>query len=84
MKTLKWRVHTPSLLKEILNNKGANILHRPVQIFASILSQVAQRASELNDAKLNALMCRLTLYVIADPESPEYDKERAEAIMDAE
>jgi hypothetical protein len=70
---LEWKVNTPSLLQEILNNKGASILHRPLQIFGALLEGVAHRASELNDPELNHLMCRLALYEICDPFSKKYD-----------
>jgi hypothetical protein len=46
-----------------------------MNIFARTLAQVAERASELNDPQLNELMCRLTLYEVADPYSGEYDPE---------
>lgn len=71
-----WRVHTPNLLKEILNNPGTGILYRPLQIFSNLLYDVAQRANELGDDKLNALMLRLTLYEEADPTQQGYNKEK--------
>ena len=77
---LQWICHTPNLLKEILGNKECDILTKPLQIFGGILYQVAERAQELNDPELNALMCRLTLYSQADPESPDYDPELLETL----
>ncbi len=77
-----WRVHTPNLLRELLSNNGAEALTRPVQIFSSLLLQVAARAIELNDPKLNALMCRLALYTIADPQSPDYNPDIANKVME--
>ena len=71
----EWKCHTPRLLEEILNNPGAGILLRPIQLFGIMLASVAQRAAELDDPILNKLMCQLTLYEIADPESKEYNKE---------
>jgi hypothetical protein len=71
---MKWKIHTPNLLKEILSNPTANILERPLNIFGKILYEVAERAAELNDPQLNSLMCRLTLYEQADPEMPSYDQ----------
>ncbi len=62
-----WRCHTPSLLKEILHNPTCAILEKPINIFGKMLAQVADRAIELNDPELNALMMRLTLYMQADP-----------------
>jgi len=80
-KTVYWKVHTHNLLQEILNNPGTGILTQPLIILASILSEVGKRASELNDPQLNALMCRLTIYSIADPASPEYDIETVRKII---
>lgn len=69
-----WKVHTPALLKEILSNPSAQILEKPLMIFSRILGEVADRAGELNDPILNDLMMRLTMYEIADPESPDFDQ----------
>lgn len=81
---LKWRVHTANLLHEILSNQTAWVLHQPMRIFGSILAEVGERAAELNDPKLNALMCRLTIYTCADPKSPDYDPELTRRVMDSE
>lgn len=70
---LKWRCNTPRLFEEILLNPGTSILQQPLIIFRSILVEVAQRAIELNDDKLNLLMLRLTLYDCADPISENYN-----------
>lgn len=83
-KNLVWKVHTPNLLSEILENDQLSILERPIQKFASILEEVSIRCSQLNDPELNKLMCRLTLYSIADPESDCYDKEMIEEILSIE
>lgn len=64
---VQWKVHTASLLKETLNNPGCAVLAQPFNIFGDLLSQVAQRAIELDDPQLNILMLRLTLYEQADP-----------------
>jgi hypothetical protein len=78
---LEWRVCTPALLQEILNNPGCQILLRPLQIFGHILAEVGERASEINDPKLNALMCRLAIYDISDPYNKAYDKELTNEII---
>lgn len=72
---VSWRVNTPALLAEIYkSNPTTSVLRIPLQAFANILAEVADRASELNDPKLNALMCRLALYAVADPyNKEEYD-----------
>lgn len=56
----EWKVHTPNLLKEIADNEWA--MKMPLQIFGALLFQVAQRALELKDNRLNDLMVKLTLY----------------------
>jgi len=78
-KHLPWKCHTPLLLEEILTNDSGGILKKPLQIFGEMLHKVAERALELNDPALNDLMCTLTLYSAADPESPDYDLEMIEA-----
>lgn len=78
---LYWKVCTAALLKEILNNPGTAILSKPLQIFADILYEVGERAAEINDPKLNALMCRLSIYAESDPYNPEYNKELTDQII---
>lgn len=78
---LLWRVNTPGLFQEIVSNPNTAIMLRPLQITGHLLALVAKRASELNDPQLNALMCRLALYEVCDPNSKEYDEELAEETM---
>lgn len=80
-KKVQWRVNTPQLLREVLSNPSASILSKPLNIFGKILAQVGERASELNDPKLNALMCRLSIYEISDPYSENYDAELTNKII---
>jgi len=82
--TLKWQVNTPALLEEILLNKSASALRIPLNIFGKLLAQVGERAAEINDPKLNALMCRLAIYSIADPYSPDYDRRKVESVYSLE
>lgn len=77
----EWKVHTYLLLKEIVNCSGQAILEKPINIFGKLLAAVGERAVELNDPKLNALMCRLTIYTVADPESPDYDPATVREVM---
>jgi|SRR6185312_1863483 len=74
---MKFRVHTVNLLKEVLYNSSEKmgVFKIPFDQFGKRLHEVAERASQLNDPILNALMCDLTLYAVADPESKEHDKE---------
>lgn len=76
-----WKVHTIHLLEEILKNSQTAILAKPLQIFGTLLYEVGERARELNDPKLNALMCRLVIYEQADPESKEYNPEGISQLM---
>lgn len=76
LQTVSWKVNTHGLLQEVLQNNETGILTIPLRIFAELLDAVARRAIVLNDHELNKLMCRLTLYSIADPTSPDYDPNR--------
>ena len=64
MKRLEWSVNTPDLLKDIIPNvrQTESISPSIITIFGSLLAQVAKRATELHDAKLDSLMLRLNLY----------------------
>lgn len=79
---LKWRVNTPGLLNEILLNPATAILAKPLNIFGKLLALVGERAVELNDPVLNGLMCRLAIYSLADPNSPDYDSGRVSKILE--
>lgn len=78
---MQWKVHTHQLLKEVLTNNSMAILQKPLNIFQSLLAAVGERAAELNDPELNALMCRLTIYDIADPQSKDYNPIRVDGIL---
>lgn len=79
---LRWKVHVPNLLSEIMTNNETAIFRQPLYILRSILVEIAERSSELNDPVLNALMCRLALYEISDPTSKEYNAELVNSIID--
>lgn len=68
MSKIEWKVHTSSLLREVLSNPGTAILTTPINIFGNLLAQVAERAAIINDPELNIMMLRLTLYEQADPD----------------
>ena len=57
-------MNTPDLLKDIIPNMGASESISPsiITIFGSLLAEVAKRATELHDPKLDSLMLRLNLY----------------------
>ncbi len=78
---LGWRVHTANLMSEIMNNPETGILHVSIQIFSQLLCEVGERAAELHDPVLNALMMRLTIYEQADPTSKDYRPELYEEVL---
>ena len=80
---VQWRVNTPQLLKEIIGNNETAVLSKPLAIFGRILAEVGERASELNDPKLNALMCRLAIYEVSDPYNANYNAELTNATIEA-
>ena len=80
-KQVQWRYNTPALLKEIGSNNEMAVMRQPLMIFASILAEVATRASQLNDPEMNKLMAKLALYEITDPYSKDYDKVKANKLI---
>lgn len=79
---IEW-VNAPKLLKESVDSKHTSIPTEPLAIFVRILAEVAERASRLNDPEMNALMCRLALYEIADPYNANYDQALCEKTIQA-
>lgn len=75
-----WHAHTYHLLNEIVENSNQPALCKPLQIFSRLLALVGERAVQLDDPIMNALMCQLTIYTVADPESPDYDPELVEQV----
>jgi hypothetical protein len=77
-----WKVHTSSLFAEIVdaNPREMAAVARPLNILKGLLVEVGERAAQLNDPILNDLMCRLTIYEIADPYSPDYSPETVQEI----
>jgi len=72
---MKWRIHTTEFfnrIQEISSSlKETEAIIDPLIIFRDLLVQVGKRASKLDDPIMNALMCRLTIYGIADPQDKE-------------
>lgn len=65
---LHFRVDTPALLREIMVNDVMACLRVPINVFQNLLAQVADRATELNDPRLNVLMLELNLYEVPPTE----------------
>ena len=77
----KWRVHTARVLGEVMENPTTWPLKIPLLSLDNLLRQVASRAIEIDDTRLNQLMCQLTLYSVADPFSPDYNCDLALKII---
>lgn len=71
-KQLQWKIHTPNLLQRIADIPAPGVLRVPLNLFGSAFADVAERAAEINDPHLNAMIMRLTLYSVADPHSLDY------------
>ena len=70
-----WKVNTVQLLKEVVNhNPSAWALAKPIQIFGILLAELGEIASNINDPKLNAMMCRLAIYECSDPYNVNHDE----------
>lgn len=65
---LSFDVNTPQFIKEACENVNGGMYAVCRNIFKSLLAQVAERATELNDPVLNTLMIRLNLYEIPNKE----------------
>lgn len=70
MDEVYFKCDTPALLQEIMTGvidnpkSGAHILKVPLLILNNYLGQVAQRAAEIDDPKLNILMLEMKLYEV--------------------
>lgn len=73
--TLYFRVHAKNLLEEISENRQMSVARIPLGIMYDILRIASQRAIELGDEKMIAIMCALTMYDEVDPESDEYNED---------
>ena len=73
---LKWSVNAPQLLQEISLNKDLWVLNKPLNIFQSILGELAKRAIEIDDKELNKIMIRLSLYDISNPQSKDFNQQQ--------
>lgn len=72
--TMSFRVDTLGLLNEIVDGglrPNMGVLKIPINIFKDLLADVAYRATELNDPKLNILMLSLCLYEVSPNDIPK-------------
>ena len=61
---MTFRVHTTNLFKELWECSGMKIYGKIMKIFLALLNDVAQRATEINDPVMNALILKLRLYEV--------------------
>jgi hypothetical protein len=78
------KVNIPGLFQEVFNNPDCAVLKVPFSVLRDILAEVAKRAIELDDQELHKLMLRLTLYEIANPESPEFNPDAVQRYLERE
>lgn len=72
---MRFDVHLPNLLTEVLNNQSCWVLKTPINITMGLLRELAQLAIEIDDARLHIMMLRLGLYDCSATERVEKIKE---------
>ena len=75
-----WKIHTPRLLEEILKGSGQAIYKIPLNMLGKMLASVGEHAARINDPELNHMMAVMTIYTVADPESPDYSRDKLDEI----
>ena len=82
---MQFKLHVPRLLNEIetfaMQPSEMAALRLPFQSFRTLLNDIAIRCSEINDPILNALMCQMALYQIANPDDDGYDLAETKRVM---
>ena len=84
---MQFRVDTLGLLTEIADaglDRRMGVLKIPINIFKDLLADVAQRATELNDPRLNILMLRLALYEVPNNKIPEMIEHMEKLVVEEE
>lgn len=84
VKKMKFDVHLPNLLAEVLNNETCWVLKTPIEITRGVLSELAQLAIEIDNPKLHIMMLRLGLYDCSARERVEIIKELKREIKEDE
>lgn len=62
--SMQFDLNTPGFLKEVIENSECKMYAACWNTFRSLLVQVTQRATELNDPIMNVLMLRLNFYEV--------------------
>lgn len=82
-KELTFRVDAIELLTEIADSglpRTMGVLKTPLNILMNYLAQVAYRATELNDPKLNVIMLSMGLYEVSPDNVVEVINEQKKLI----
>jgi hypothetical protein len=71
-----WKCNIPSFFSEVVNgHPSPGPLPGGFKVLSSILGELADVALEIDDPRLHLMMCRLSLYSIADQYSGDYDSD---------
>ena len=65
---MKWKVHLPNLVIEILKNPGTHMLVQPLHIMKMVMGEIAETASEQQNYEIMSICGRLALYEQCDPD----------------
>jgi hypothetical protein len=77
------KVNTATLLFEIAKIPPNQAFKKSIDTLAKLLHAVGCRATDLHDAQLDALMCDLSIYTIADLWSGDFDPNIVEEVYRA-
>lgn len=61
-KSMQFDIDLPAFMKEVIENSDQKMYAKCWDIFLWFIRAITQRATELNDEVLNALMIRMNLY----------------------
>lgn len=75
-----FKIHTPNLFNDTIPNTFSDqreyeILRIPLNLLRHYLLKIASRCAEIDDPILTKLMCDMTMYDEADPNSSDYNEE---------
>jgi uncharacterized membrane protein len=80
-KKVPWRINTPNLFKEIINNNPEMwIMEQPLKILLSKLLHIAKLANDKQDKEIMKICCELALYAECDEESGKYNQDMVDSL----
>lgn len=77
MEKMKFKIHLPNLLKEIVDcalPKRMGLLYQPINQLRIRLVELAELGQEIDDPRLHLWLYEMALYSQGDPQSKDYDK----------